>query len=205
MGDAGGKLCECCKCCRVRAPGERCKTLAGLTKRSGTDFPWVGGMHIQSPLPFRSRAGYSMAEILAALVIAGILMALAWPRLSAFGGISRRSSALNQIVADVGFAQMSAVRNGAEAQIKFNATGTGYTVVVRNDLGVLTTVKTVPLTRDYPGLTVRPLNDSLVFDSRGLRRNGTANQSISVWMTTPSGTVSDTILITPLGKVNRVR
>lgn len=162
-------------------------------------------MHYKSPHSFGSRAGYSMAEILAALVIVGILTAIAWPRLSGIGGVSSRKGALNQLTADVGLARMTAIRSGNEAQVRINTAGTEYSVVVRDTTGAFRTVKTVRLTRNYPGVTISPTNDSLVFDSRGLRRSLTAKKSLVISHSVRGTTARDSLVISPLGKVNRVR
>ncbi|HLM66548.1 MAG TPA: hypothetical protein VK358_03430, partial [Longimicrobium sp.] len=62
------------------------------------------------------------------------------------------------------------------------------------------TVKTVRLTQEYPGVLLRPVLDSVVFDSRGMRRGGTERiQALR------NNANVDSIKISPLGKVTRAR
>ena len=162
-------------------------------------------MQPSSSLLFRSRAGYSMVEILTVLVILGILTMIAMRKLSSFTGVSRRQGALGQVVADVGFTRMAAIRSGNVAKMTLNSTGTEYTVGVRDETGAYRTVKTVKISMSYPGVTVTPVSDSLVFDGRGLRRSSSSNSTLYVSQTVGSVTTRDSIVISPIGKVNRVR
>lgn len=150
----------------------------------------------------RSRDGFTLAEVLAALVIFGILLAIAAPRMTGVVQSAGRGSVTNQLAADLGLTRMRAMRAGNRARLVINSTGTGYTVELRGTDGTLVEqVKTVSFIKDYPGLTLSPANDSVVFDGRGLRRGG-ATTIVAVQGSTSQ---RDTLTISPLGKVNRAR
>lgn len=158
-------------------------------------------MHTPPYRPLGCRRGYSLPELLATLVIVGILAALAAPRISGAGKAARQTGAMNQLATDLSLTRMRAIRAGNAARLVINSTGTAYQVEVRKADGVTTdTVKTVRLTQEYPGLLLRPVLDSVVFDSRGMRRGGTERiQALR-------GTANvDSIKISPLGKVTRAR
>lgn len=158
-------------------------------------------MHTPLSRPFRCRRGYSLPELLATLVILGILVALAAPRLSGVGGLARQTGAMNQLATDLSLTRMRAIRDGNTARLVINGSGTAYQVVIRKADGVtLDTVKTVRLTQNYPGLLLRPVQDSVVFDSRGMRRGGT-----QLIQAVRNNAGVDSIKISPLGKVTRAR
>lgn len=153
-------------------------------------------------LSLRSRSGFTLAEVLAALVIFGILLAIAAPRMTGIVKSAGRSSVTNQLAADLSLTRMRAMRAGNRARLVINTAGTGYTVELRGRDGALVEqVKTVSLTRDYPGLTLSPANDSVVFDGRGLRRSG----ATTIVAMQGSTSLRDTLTISALGKVNRAR
>jgi Tfp pilus assembly protein FimT len=134
-------------------------------------------------------------------VILGILVALAAPRLRGVGGLARQTGAMNQLATDLSLTRMRAIRAGNVARLVINSTGTAYHVEVRRADGVTQDpVKTVQLTQNYPGLLLRPVLDSVVFDSRGMRRGGT-----EVIRAVRGSAGVDSIKITPLGKVTRAR
>lgn len=158
-------------------------------------------MHTAPIRPLRCRRGFSLPELLATLVIFGILVALAAPRLSGVGGLARQTGAMNQLATDLSLTRMRAIREGNTARLVINGSGTAYQVVVRKADGVaLDTVKTVRLTQEYPGLLLRPVLDSVVFDSRGMRRGGT-----QLIQAVRDNAGVDSIKISPLGKVTRAR
>jgi prepilin-type N-terminal cleavage/methylation domain-containing protein len=129
-------------------------------------------MHTHSRAPNRRRGGFTLAEILIVLVIIGIALAMAVPRMQAALHQSSVQSALNNVASDVTLARLRAVRTATRTALVVNAAGTGYMVVV-DPAGAVDTFKTVSFATEYRGLTLSPVNDTVIFDSRGLLVQGT--------------------------------
>jgi prepilin-type N-terminal cleavage/methylation domain-containing protein len=129
-------------------------------------------MHIHSRALSRHRGGFTLAEVLIVVLIIGIAIAMAVPRMQGVLHQSAIESALNSVASDVTLARLRAVHNARRASLVVNAAGTGYSVVV-DSAGTPTTFKTVSFATDYKGLTLSPVNDTVVFDSRGMLVQGT--------------------------------
>jgi prepilin-type N-terminal cleavage/methylation domain-containing protein len=149
-------------------------------------------MRIQTTARHR-RAGFSMAELMVALAILGILVIIAAPRMSGMVRGSRLSAAVNQVSSDITYTRLRAIRAGQPAALTV-ASSTSYTVSVNG-----TVVKTVSLDKDYTGVTVAQTPGAATFNSRGLLANGSAVNTITV---TASG-VTRTLTINTIGKVTR--
>jgi|SRR5215213_9497608 len=155
-------------------------------------------MHTHSCAPHRHRGGFSMAEVLIVLVIIGIAIAMAVPRMQGVLHESSLQSALNQVASDITLARLRAVRAGTRAALVVNSAGTGYTVVVDPSGATPTTFKTVSFATDYKGLTLSPVNNSVTFDSRGMLVQGSGTI-----MATRQGR-TDSLTVTGVGRVYRV-
>jgi prepilin-type N-terminal cleavage/methylation domain-containing protein len=129
-------------------------------------------MHMHSRALFRHRGGFTLAEILIVLVIIGVALTMAVPRMQAALHQSSVQGALNSVASDVTLTRLRAVRNATRAALVVNSAGTGYTVVL-DPSGTPSTFKTVSFATDYRGLTLSPVNDTVTFDSRGLLVQGT--------------------------------
>jgi type IV fimbrial biogenesis protein FimT len=129
-------------------------------------------MHTHSRAPSRHRGGFTLAEVLVVVVIIGIALAMAVPRMQGVLHRSSVESALNSVASDITLARLRAVRAATRAALVVNSTGTGYSVVVDPRSGTPQTLKTVSFSNDYKGLTLSPVNDSVAFDSRGMLVQG---------------------------------
>ncbi|HKP74435.1 MAG TPA: GspH/FimT family protein [Longimicrobiaceae bacterium] len=153
-------------------------------------------MHIYSRAPHRNRGGFSLAEILIVLVIIGIALAMAVPRVQQALHQSAIRGALNRVATDITLTRLRAVRTSRRAMLLVNGSGNGYTVIV-DPTGTPQTFKTVSFSNDYKDLTLSPVNDSIVFDSRGMLIAGTGTIKAS-----RQGR-SDSVTVSGVGRVYR--
>ena len=127
----------------------------------------------------RRRAGFTLLEVLTALVIVGVLASLVAPSFSAFLAGLRTRGALAAFATDVAYARALAVKNGRRTVLQFipspecEAThpryraGFAYRVVVRARRQVV--AREVSLRERSPGICLEMNgSDTLAFNSRGL-------------------------------------
>jgi len=160
------------------------------------NLPHGDGMHTHSRAPHWNRGGFSLAEILIVLVIIGIALAMAVPKVEQALHQSAIRGALNRVASDITLTRLRAVRTSRRAMLLVNASGNGYTVVV-DPAGTPTTFKTVSFTSDYKDLTLSPANDSIVFDSRGMLVGGSGTIRA-----TRQGRI-DSVTVSGVGRVYR--
>jgi prepilin-type N-terminal cleavage/methylation domain-containing protein len=146
--------------------------------------------------------GYTLYEMMATLVVAGIAMSLAVP---AMEGVLRRErvrGAVNRLAGDLEFTRMAALRNGATAVLRFvpdarcgGRGGTGYRVGLRGDTGVLRG------SFEPDGVPVcfqSNTSDTVAFNSRGLLAPF-GNRTIRGVL----GTTRDSLTVSAVGRVYR--
>lgn len=117
-----------------------------------------------------SRSGFTLLEILTALVVLGVIVSLAAPSMQGVTSGTRVRGALDQFTADVALARMYAVRDGQRTVLTIRS-GSEY-VVVRDPEGAADTLKKVRLEQDFGGVRLEPSSGELQFDSRGLLLTG---------------------------------
>ncbi len=146
------------------------------------------------------RRGFTLLELLVVIVMLGVIMALAIPRLrSAFGGTSTRSARVT-VTTLVAKARAAAVARGCRATIHFTSgsAGTVWVTVCRlNGAGVDTLGGIEPLAARF-NVTVTATRDSVSFAPSGIGFDGL---STTLLMTGNGG--RDSIVINPIGKVLR--
>ncbi|HYH80360.1 MAG TPA: GspH/FimT family pseudopilin [Longimicrobium sp.] len=122
----------------------------------------------------RGRGGFSLAELLVVLVIMGIAVAMAVPRIQGAVKVSSVQGALNRVAGDLNYARVRAIRSGTRARLTISADGKSYAVVV--DPGAAGgESRTVSLRVDYPDLVLSPTAGAVTFDSRGMLVTGGTN------------------------------
>lgn len=125
--------------------------------------------------------GFTLMEIVIVVVLIGILVALAAPNMGAFVTRTNVDAVLNELVGDINYARMLAVRSGNSATLATNGSGTAYTITTRvpDAAGTGTVVrqaKRVNLASDAPGFTLSGSpTGTLTFNSRGLLTSDATN------------------------------
>jgi prepilin-type N-terminal cleavage/methylation domain-containing protein len=153
-------------------------------------------MDLHSRALLRRRGGFTLAEMLIVVVIIGIALAMAVPRMQGVLHESALQGALNRMASDLTLTRLRAVRSAARTSLTINAAGTGYTVVV-DPTGTPETIKTVSFATDAKGLVFSPANTSITFDSRGLLV--TATTTIKA---TRQGR-TDSLMVSGVGRIYR--
>ncbi|HEX8829554.1 MAG TPA: GspH/FimT family protein [Longimicrobium sp.] len=145
-----------------------------------------------------SRQGFSLVELLAVLVVIGVLTALMAPRMDgALNGV-RVTRLLDRFASDVSLARMQAIRRGGTAAVTISG-GNQYLVTVsRGTTARLDTLKRVSTSSDYPGVKFVK-NGNLTFDSRGLLTPASTLTSVVA----VQAARRDSIIITGIGQVYR--
>ena len=162
----------------------------------GTNISLAAGMDLHSRALPRRRGGFTLAEMLIVLVIIGIALAMAVPRMQGVLHGSALRGALNQMASDLTLSRLRAVRSATRVSLTINAAGTGYMVVV-DPTGTIDTLKSVSFANDAKGLTFSPANTSITFDSRGLLVTGTTT------VTATRQGRSDSLMVTGVGRIYR--
>jgi prepilin-type N-terminal cleavage/methylation domain-containing protein len=145
------------------------------------------------------RAGFSMAEMLIVIMLIGILAAMGAPKVSGMFRANQPKRVLDRITADISLARMRAIRSGRTAGVRATS-ATRYVVYVTNAAGGADTIRRVDIGSDYRNtVTVAPSNFVVVFDSRGV-----AKTSSSSAITASRDSRTDSLLISPVGRMYRV-
>lgn len=160
-------------------------------------------MSRHAPLPrLRGNAGYSLIELITALVIVAVVMALATPSMSRMVTTYRTENAIEQIRNDLALTRMTAIRNGRSASLRVTS-ATGYSVTLDTSttstaLAAQKLISQVNLgSKDYL-VTLSPATTTITFNSRGLVSAGDGTLKVS------RGGVTDSLTITAVGRIYRV-
>lgn len=137
-----------------------------------------------------------MIEMVTTLVVAGILVSLASPKLNGVIAQSRVRALLDQMASDIAYARMLAVREGQPTSVRLSATE--YAITVDNPAKA-DTVKRVRIGDDYGKATRLSGATQLSFSSRGTLRSTTGGTTVRA----ARDVMRDSLSVTPLGGVNR--
>jgi prepilin-type N-terminal cleavage/methylation domain-containing protein len=134
--------------------------------------------------------GFTLLEIMWALIIVGIVLALAMPGYGRFRSSMSLKQANAQVLQDVRRARQLAITRHAPVVVRFGAPPTisnitSYTIHVDTNgdnvrqASEMMTVRNLPTGTRLSAVTLTPV-DSIVFDTAGLLRSGTTGGRITV-------------------------
>lgn len=145
----------------------------------------------------RDRLGYTLAELLVVIVIAGIVATIAVPKLSNVVRHLSARSAVSTVVSDLMLARTQAVREGRTVSLRVTGTA-AYQVTVDVGANPVRTLKTVNVAGTQQSVTLGPTGTTVSFDPRGMLRAGSGSE-----LRIMRGTQTDTISISAVGRVYR--
>lgn len=125
------------------------------------------------------RGGFSLIELLAVLVLVGLVLALAGPKFTATIRYFTARSATSQVVADLALTRTTAVREGRSASLRVLTASTYAVVVDAEGTTADRTVKSVTLEGAARGVSLGTVGTRITFDSRGMRRNATERLTVT--------------------------
>lgn len=141
--------------------------------------------------------GYTLAELLIVIVIAGIIATIAVPRLSAMIRNLSARSAVSKVVSDLTLARTQAVREGRTVSLTVTGAGT-YRVTVDQGEQPDNVLKTVNVSGTQKNVSLAPNPTTISFDPRGMLRPGSGDRLVVT-----RGTITDTVSVSAVGRVYR--
>jgi prepilin-type N-terminal cleavage/methylation domain-containing protein len=136
-----------------------------------------------------NRRGFTLAEMLVAIAIFGVLAAIAVPQFVAFGPKNRLNGAARQIYSELMWARSKAVNENS-----------AYVVTFPNNQSMQiagSTTKTINIQTEYADVTLTSSASTITFTSRG-----TADVGPTITLTNPGGTKTVTVRITGTASIS---
>lgn len=147
--------------------------------------------------------GFTVIELLTAVVIVGITTAFGVPRLLEQMGLAQRRSATNQFVSAHSLTKATAIRYGRVAELHIDVSGSRYWIEVDTSYGggVTDTLRM----HDYYGqdMTMASNRSMVCFDGRGLPSTAGACEAADATVVFAQSSRADTVSFTLLGQVLR--
>jgi prepilin-type N-terminal cleavage/methylation domain-containing protein len=144
------------------------------------------------------RKGFSLIEMMFVFVLAGVIMAIGYPRLRNSLEKSNIRSSKALLATLVATARGTAVQRGCNATLNMTADSVWVTACGVNPVAASVTVGTKKLVGSEFGVSLVPSSASIVYDPRGIR---TSFQTTSVRIV--GAHYSDSVVINQVGKVTR--
>lgn len=148
------------------------------------------------------RAGFSLPEVLAVVVIMGIMAAMAGPPMMRWLQTIGSRTAANMLASDIAMARVQAVREGRTASLRV-VSPTVYQVTLDDPDGTAdVTIKQVDVTQ-HQSTARLSRTGRIPFDSRGLLSS--VGPDLIGGLSVNLGTQSDSLIVTGVGRVQRVK
>jgi prepilin-type N-terminal cleavage/methylation domain-containing protein len=150
----------------------------------------------------RKSPGFSLHEVLVALVIASVAVSMAVPRLEGVIRRERVRAALNLLAGDLEFTRITAVRTGRPTVLRFvrhpQCPGRGGRAWVVAARGSADPLRRGGMPDQYPACYTGGSSDSVTYGSRGLLApfNNRTVRAVD-------GTVRDSLTISAVGRIYR--
>jgi len=133
--------------------------------------------------------GFSIAEILVAIVVFGILAGIAVPQFVAFRPKNRLNGAARQVYSELMWARSKAVNDNSSYVVTFP---TSQTMQIAGS-----TTKTVNIQTEYSDVTLSSSAATITFSSRG-----TTDVAPTITLTNPGGTKTVNVRITGTASIS---
>jgi Tfp pilus assembly protein FimT len=146
-------------------------------------------------------SGFTVADIMAALVVFGIVTAVAVPSYVSLQPGFRLNGAARQVLAKLMWARSKAVEQNSPYGVTYPTPVSFQIFNDTNDNGSLDAgelVQDVGISNDYPGVAVSQSGADPIFNSRGTANSGTTEITIS----NTSGTRTVTVTATGNVRIN---
>ena len=163
-----------------------------------------GALHRAPPRSARGRAGFTLIEAVLGLVVLGILLALAIPRIDNGLRRARLQSAGAELTTAHFLARTSAMRYGRPAELHIDAPNGRFWVQVDTSIAGGTSDTVGAIHRmSSAGITVTSTRAILCFDRRGLAYTAGTCEAPDATITFSLAGRTDTVRTTAIGKIVR--
>lgn len=147
------------------------------------------------------RSGFTFVEILIVMILIGLIAALGVPRIRDALTKQNVRSARAALGTMVVKARAAAVQRGCAASLQLRSTTAWVTACRTNAVGSVATLDTLGGIEQVAArwnVTMTRSTDSIRFDPRGINSQ---LQQVTVWL--QAGSIRDSLVVNPLGKVIR--
>jgi type II secretion system protein H len=145
------------------------------------------------------RRGFTLTELMVVITVMGVMAAMAGPRMVRWIQTIGQRGAFNQLMSDLAFARIQAVRQGTTVSLRIVDNDTYQLTVDAADGTAARTLKEVDLGQMQRGATLSPDNGRIAFDSRGVLRPDPVSTITQITLT--RGPVSKRLRVTGVGRI----
>lgn len=143
----------------------------------------------------RDSAGFTLAEVMTALVVIAIMSAIAVPSFMSFQPGMRLNGGAREVLGKLSWARAQAVEDNSRFVVSFPSSST---MLIYNDANANSSLdtgewsQTIDIQLNYHDVTIAVSGTTPTFNSRGTAESGTTN----ITVTNPSGSKTVRVLAT---------